>query len=76
MVIMDLLLDLTTLITLLVPLLLGIVALRLWVCFVYMTADPESTLPLPPGGVGLPFVGETLELLFKVRPYFVILGIQ
>lgn len=54
--------------TMLVPVVLWLIAIRLWAKFVEQTADSKCTLPLPPGGFGLPFIGETLELVWRVSP--------
>ena len=56
----------------LVPLLLGVVVvcflLARWGWWVYVTstADPLCPLPLPPGGLGLPFIGEMINLVLEV----------
>ena len=52
-----------------VPILLWVIAVRLWSWFILQTADGHSKLPLPPGAVGLPFIGETLQLAWQVSFY-------
>lgn len=32
--------------------------------------DPSCGSPLPPGTMGLPFIGETLQLILQVRVHF------
>lgn len=49
------------------PITLLIFSISLWNLYVESTRDSRCDLPLPPGNVGLPFVGETLKLAFKVR---------
>ena len=50
----------------LVPLVLFLFSISLWKFYIHSTRDPSSNLPLPPGTVGLPFVGETISMIAKV----------
>lgn len=43
---------------------------RLWHEYIIATKDPSCSAPLPPGSMGLPFFGETLSFLAKVRGTF------
>lgn len=52
----------------LVPLLLCLASLKLWHFYCLRGRDPACPLPLPPGTMGLPFLGETLQLVLQVRP--------
>ncbi|XP_067941875.1 cytochrome P450 26B1-like [Watersipora subatra] len=49
----------------LVPATLVLFSISLWKYYVNSTKDASSSLPLPPGTVGYPFVGETLGMIFK-----------
>lgn len=51
----------------LTPVILWTVAIKLWAVYTEHLKDPNSHLPLPPGGAGIPFIGETIELLHKVN---------
>lgn len=51
----------------LVPVILFIFSISLWTYYVNSTRDTSSSLPLPPGTVGFPFVGETINMVMKVR---------
>lgn len=54
--------------TFLLPLLLFLAAVKLWDLYCVSGRDPSCPLPLPPGTMGLPFFGETLQLVLQVRP--------
>lgn len=54
--------------TFLLPLLLFLAAVKLWDLYCVSSRDPSCPLPLPPGTMGLPFFGETLQLVLQVRP--------
>ncbi|XP_064319892.1 cytochrome P450 26A1 isoform X2 [Phalacrocorax carbo] len=53
--------------TFLLPLLLFLAAVKLWDLYCVSGRDPSCPLPLPPGTMGLPFFGETLQLVLQVR---------
>lgn len=57
----------TFLCTLVLPVLLILVALRLWEVYMVRGRDPSCPSPLPPGSMGLPFLGETLQLILQVN---------
>lgn len=65
----------TLLCTVVLPVLLLLAAVKLWQVLVIRGLDPSCTSPLPPGTMGLPFIGETLQLILQVtrgsaRPCF------
>lgn len=53
--------------TFLLPLLLFLAAVKLWDLYCVSSRDPSCPLPLPPGTMGLPFFGETLQMVLQVR---------
>lgn len=58
----------TLLCTVVLPVLLFLAAVKLWQVLVIRGLDPSYTRPLPPGTMGLPFIGETLQLILQVTP--------
>ncbi|XP_069467462.1 cytochrome P450 26A1 [Ambystoma mexicanum] len=55
--------------TLILPLLLFLAAVKLWDLYCVSTRDRLSRCPLPPGTMGLPFFGETLQLVLQRRKF-------
>uniref|UniRef100_A0A8D0GD84 Cytochrome P450 26A1 n=1 Tax=Sphenodon punctatus TaxID=8508 RepID=A0A8D0GD84_SPHPU len=55
--------------TFLLPLLLFLAAGKLWDLYCVRGRDPACRLPLPPGTMGLPFFGETLQLVLQRRRF-------
>lgn len=53
--------------TFLLPLLLFLAAVKLWDLYCVSGRDSSCPLPLPPGTMGLPFFGETLQMVLQVR---------
>jgi len=51
---------------LLLPIVLWLFAISLWTYYNNSLKDRSSSCPLPPGNYGLPFVGETLHMVFQV----------
>ena len=51
---------------LLLPAALFLFSVSLWRYYIDSLRDSSVSLPLPPGTVGLPFVGETLSMAFQV----------
>lgn len=61
----------TLLCTVVLPVLLLLAAVKLWQVLVIRGLDPSCMSPLPPGTMGLPFIGETLQLILQVTRGFV-----
>ncbi|CAH1783469.1 unnamed protein product [Owenia fusiformis] len=61
--------DLTTrgFITFIVSLPLLIATWKLWEAYMTGTKDQNSSLPLPPGSMGIPFLGETISFVLQGR---------
>lgn len=57
----------TFLCTIVLPILLFLVALKLWEVYMTRGRDPSCPCPLPPGSMGMPFIGETLQLILQVN---------
>lgn len=57
----------TFLCTIVLPILLFLVALKLWEVYMIRGRDQSCPSPLPPGSMGLPFIGETLQLILQVN---------
>uniref|UniRef100_A0A8K9URP4 Cytochrome P450 26A1 n=1 Tax=Oncorhynchus mykiss TaxID=8022 RepID=A0A8K9URP4_ONCMY len=55
--------------TLVLPLLLIVAAMKLWEMYVVSGRDPTCQSPLPPGTMGLPFLGETLQMVLQQFKY-------
>ncbi|KAL8187138.1 UNVERIFIED_CONTAM: hypothetical protein K2H54_034261 [Gekko kuhli] len=56
-------------VTFLLPLLLFLAAAKLWELYCVRGRDSDCPLPLPPGTMGLPFFGETLQLVLQRRKF-------
>ncbi|XP_077407584.1 cytochrome P450 26A1 isoform X2 [Vanacampus margaritifer] len=59
----------TLLCTIVLPILLFLVAVKLWEVYMTRGRDPSCSSPLPPGSMGLPFFGETLQLILQRRKF-------
>ncbi|XP_009998419.1 PREDICTED: cytochrome P450 26A1 [Chaetura pelagica] len=55
--------------TVLLPLLVFLAAVKLWDLYCVSGRDPSCPLPLPPGTMGLPFFGETLQMVLQRRKF-------
>lgn len=58
----------TFLCTVVLPVLLFLVTVKLWEIFMIRGRDSSCPRPLPPGTMGIPFLGETLQLILQVSP--------
>lgn len=59
----------TFLCTIVLPILLFLVTLKLWEVYMIRSRDRSCPSPLPPGSMGLPFIGETLQLILQVKAW-------
>ncbi|TRY55567.1 hypothetical protein DNTS_023160 [Danionella cerebrum] len=59
----------TFLCTIVLPVLLFLAAVKLWEMLLIRRVDPSCKRPLPPGTMGLPFIGETLQLILQRRKF-------
>ncbi|XP_068111355.1 LOW QUALITY PROTEIN: cytochrome P450 26A1 [Hyperolius riggenbachi] len=55
--------------TLLLPVLLLVTAVKLWELYCFSRRDASCAWPLPPGTMGLPFFGETLQMVLQRRKF-------
>ena len=51
------------------PLILLLIVWKLWYMYNVNTKDHDCKTPLPPGSMGLPIVGETLQYILKVNAF-------
>ncbi|XP_061084670.1 cytochrome P450 26A1-like [Conger conger] len=59
----------TYLCTLVLPLLLVLALVKLWEIYIIRGRDSSCPKPLPPGTMGLPFLGETLQMVLQRRKF-------
>ncbi|KAM3913669.1 cytochrome P450 26A1 [Leptodactylus fuscus] len=59
----------STLCTLVLPVLLLVTAIKLWDLYCYSRRDSSCQCPLPPGTMGLPFFGETVQMVLQRRKF-------
>ncbi|KAL2078429.1 hypothetical protein ACEWY4_026114 [Coilia grayii] len=59
----------TFLCTVVLPVLLFLVTVKLWEIFMILGRDSSCPRPLPPGTMGMPFIGETLQLILQRRKF-------
>ncbi|XP_037353137.1 cytochrome P450 26A1 isoform X1 [Talpa occidentalis] len=55
--------------TFVLPLLLFLAAIKLWDLYCVSSRDHSCALPLPPGTMGFPFFGETLQMVLQRRKF-------
>ncbi|KAM5141615.1 cytochrome P450 26A1 [Mantella aurantiaca] len=55
--------------TLVLPVLLLLTAIKLWQLYCFSRRDTGCKWPLPPGTMGLPFFGETLQMVLQRRKF-------
>ncbi|KAM4637092.1 cytochrome P450 26A1 [Discoglossus pictus] len=55
--------------TLMLPVLLLCIAVKLWGLYFQSHRDPNHKWPLPPGTMGLPFFGETLQMVLQRKKF-------